>query len=91
MSVSMSHEEVLDLVRGELAEIMEIDPISIVEEASFADDLNADSLALIELVEALEAALSDRVPGFRIDDDDLERLITVRDAVSYISSRTQIE
>lgn len=84
----MSHEEVLDLVRAELAEIMEIDPATIVEEASFVDDLHADSLALIELVEALEAALSDRVPGFRIDDDDLERLVTVRDAVTYIAERT---
>ena len=90
MSMSMTHEEVFDLVRGELAEIMEIDPTSIREEASFADDLNADSLALIELVEALEAALSDRVPGFRIDDDDLERLVTVRDAVSYIAARTRV-
>lgn len=88
MSVSMTNEEVFDLVRGELAEIMEIDPISIAENSSFVDDLNADSLALIELVEALEEALKDRVPGFRIEDDDLERLITVHDAVTYIAART---
>jgi acyl carrier protein len=86
----MSHEEVLALVRGELAEIMEIDPTRIVEEASFAEDLNADSLALIELVEALEAALAPRLPGFRIEDDDLEALVTVGDAVSYIAARTTV-
>lgn len=88
MSAVMSHEEVLALIQSELAEIMEIDPETIVEEASFASDLKADSLALIELVEALEAALSTRVPGFHIDDDDLERLVTVGDAVTYIAGRT---
>ena len=84
----MSHDEVLELVRSELAEIMEIDPATIREGSSFVDDLRADSLALIELVEAIEAALRDRVPGFRIEDEDLERLITIEDAVNYIASRT---
>ena len=55
--------------------------------AAFADDLGADSLALIELVEALEEELSERSVGFRIDDDDLEDLRTVRDAVDYVVSR----
>ena len=54
---------------------------------SFADDLDADSLALIELVEALEEELSERSAGFRIEDDDLEDLKTVRDAVDYVVSR----
>ena len=73
----MSRGEVLDLVRSQLAEILEIDISEISESSSFADDLNADSLALIELVEALEEELSDRLPGFRIDDEDLEDLRTV--------------
>lgn len=85
----MTNEEVLALIQKELAEIMEIDPAAIAEDASFADDLKADSLALIELVEALEAALRDEIPGFYIDDDDLEALVTVHDAVTYISSRSQ--
>ena len=42
--------------------------------------LAADSLALIELVEALEEELGERTVGFRIDDEDLEDLKTVRDA-----------
>ena len=54
---------------------------------SFRDDLDADSLALIELVEALEEELGERTVGFRIDDDDLEDLKTVRDAVDYVVSR----
>ena len=44
----------------------------------------ADSLALIELVEQLEEELSERTVGFRIDDEDLEDLKTVRDAVDYV-------
>jgi len=73
----------------QLAEILEIDMAEIGESSSFADDLNADSLALIELVEALEEELSDRVSGFRIDDEDLEDLRTVRDAVDYVSAKVE--
>jgi acyl carrier protein len=83
----MGRQAVLDLVRDRLADILEIDPSAIGEGASFSDDLDADSLALIELVEALEEALSDRARGFRIDDEDLEDLKTVRDAVDYVVAR----
>ena len=85
----MSRDEVLELVRSQLSEILEIDISEISESSSFADDLNADSLALIELVEALEEELSDRLPGFRIDDEDLEDLRTVRDAVDYVSEKVE--
>jgi acyl carrier protein len=78
---------VLDLIRERLADILEIEPASINEGDSFRDDLDADSLALIELVEALEEELGERSVGFRIDDDDLEDLKTVRDAVDYVVSR----
>lgn len=84
---TLTRTEVLDLVRNQLAEILEIDASGITESSSFADDLNADSLALIELVEALEEELSDKVEGFRIDDEDLEDLRTVRDAVDYVSAK----
>ena len=79
---------ILDLVRDRLADILEIDPATISEGQSFVDDLEADSLALIELVEALEEELSDRAAGFRIDDEDLADLKTVRDAVDYVHART---
>lgn len=78
---------VLQLVRDRLADILEIDPGSINEGDSFQDDLEADSLALIELVEQLEEELSERTVGFRIEDEDLEDLKTVRDAVDYVVSR----
>ncbi len=84
----LDRQQVLDLIRDRLADILEIDPDGIAEGASFSDDLDADSLALIELVEALEEELSERTAGFRIDDEDLEDLKTVRDAVDYVVART---
>ncbi len=80
--------DVLELVRASLGEILEVDPSSIAEGASF-DDLGADSLALIELVEALEEELGERTVGFRIDDEDLEDLKTVRDAVDYVVAKLE--
>ena len=79
--------EIVDLIREQLADILEIEPDRISESSSFVDDLDADSLALIELVEGLEEELSERTVGFRIEDEDLEELKTVRDAVDYVMSR----
>ena len=83
----LDRQQVLELVRGCLADILEIDPPTIAESPSFGDDLGADSLALIELVEALEEELGERSVGFRIDDEDLEDLKTVRDAVDYVVAK----
>jgi acyl carrier protein len=83
----MDRQEVFELVRDRLADILELEPAAIHEGQSFADDLEADSLALIELVEALEEELSERTVGFRIEDEDLEDLKTVRDAVDYVLER----
>ena len=80
---------VLEIVRAALADILEIDPSSISEGQSFVDDLDADSLALIELVEALEEELGERSVGFRIEDEDLVDLKTVRDAVDYVYDRVK--
>ena len=81
-----SRDEVLALVRSELAVILEIDADTIDENATF-DDLGADSLALIELVEAIEEGLAERVAGFHIDDEDLEGLASVRSAVDYVAAK----
>jgi acyl carrier protein len=80
-------DEVLTLIRERLAEILEIDESRITREASFADDLEADSLALIELVETLEAELGERTVGFSVDDEDLAELHTVGEAVDYVVAR----
>jgi acyl carrier protein len=79
-------DDVFALIRERLAEILEIDESAITLDASFAG-LDADSLALIELVEALEEDLGERTVGFSIDDEDLEDLKTVREAVDYVMSR----
>jgi acyl carrier protein len=86
-SAPLERDEIFEIVRDRLADILEIEPATITEGQSFVDDLDADSLALIELVEALEEQLSDRIPDFRIDDEDLEDLKTVRDAIDYVHSR----
>jgi acyl carrier protein len=83
----IGRDEIFDIVRDRLADILEIDPATISEGQSFVDDLEADSLALIELVESLEEAMSERATGFRIEDEDLEDLKTVRDAVDYVHDR----
>lgn len=80
-------DDVLALLRERLAEILEIDEGRITREASFADDLEADSLALIELVEVLEAELGERTVGFSVDDEDLADLRTVGEAVDYVVVR----
>jgi len=85
----MDRQQVFELIRDRLADILEVDPGVITEGASFADDLSADSLALIELVEALEEELGERSVGFRIDDEDLEDLKTVRDAVDYVVAKLE--
>jgi acyl carrier protein len=83
----MDRQQVFELIRDRLADILEIEPSGITEGASFNDDLDADSLALIELVEAIEAELATRAEGFRIEDEDLADLRTVRDAVDYVVAR----
>jgi len=83
----LRRDEVFALIRDRLADILEVEPSAISEGQSFADDLDADSLALIELVEAIEEELGERTVGFRIEDEDLEDLKTVRDAVDYVMGR----
>jgi acyl carrier protein len=80
---------ILELVRDELAEILEKSPSEISEDESF-EDLGADSLALIELVEALEESLASYAAGFHIDDEDLEGLVSVRNAVDYDAVKLQV-
>lgn len=83
----LTRDDILTIIRDNLSDILEIDASSVSEGQSFVDDLEADSLALIELVEALEEQLADRIVDFRIEDDDLEDLKTVRDAVDYVAER----
>jgi acyl carrier protein len=86
---SLDRAVILGIVRDQLAEILEKSPDEIAEDVPFTD-LGADSLALIELVEALEEALGAYSAGFHIDDEDLEGLLSVRDAVNYVADKLQV-
>jgi acyl carrier protein len=83
----LDRDAVLVLIRDRLSEILGIDPERVVPEAHFAEDLGADPLALIELVEALEEELGERTVGFTVDDDDLADLQTVGETVDYVVAR----
>jgi len=83
----MGRDEIVSMIKDRLADILEVEPDSINEGDAFQDDLDADSLALIELVEAIEEDVGERTVGFRIEDEDLEDLRTVRDAVDYVVAK----
>ena len=86
---SLDRATISNIVREQLAEILEKSPDEIAEDVPFAD-LGADSLALIELVEALEEHLAAYATDFHIDDEDLEGLTSVRDAVDYVAVKLRV-
>jgi acyl carrier protein len=63
---------------------LEVSPEKVVPNASFIDDLKADSLAVVELVLALEEAFEIEIP-----DEDTEQIKTVGDAINYIKTHTK--
>ena len=70
-------------VREIVAEQLGVDVEEVTEDASFIDDLGADSLDTVELVMALEEAF-----GVEIPDEDAEKIKTVNDAITYIESHS---
>ena len=80
-------EDVFAVVRDAVATVLERDPSSVTWDSDFAD-LQADSLALVEVAEIVEERLAPYVEhGFRIPDDELERLRTVGEAVTLALAR----
>ncbi|MBK6969410.1 MAG: acyl carrier protein [Candidatus Microthrix sp.] len=84
---SLDRDAVLQLVKEQLADIMESDVDAIGEDDRFAEDLHTDSLALVELVEVLEDELAERSCAVLFDDEDLVDLLTACDAVDYVMAR----
>ncbi len=70
-------------VKKVVAEKLSVEPEEVVPEASFVDDLGADSLDLVELIMAMEEAFD-----IEISDEEAEKLQTVKDAVNYIQSHS---
>ena len=79
----MAENETFNQLRGLIVELLEVDESEVVPEASFADDFNADSLDIIELITAVEDTFK-----IEITDEDAEKLQTVQDALDYIEART---
>jgi acyl carrier protein len=77
----MEREEILDKVKEVIVEQLNVEEDDVNEEASFIDDLGADSLDIVELVMALEEQFSVSIP-----DEEAENIKTVGDAVEYIKA-----
>lgn len=73
-------------VRAIVVDKLDVDEDSVVPEASFVDDLNADSLDLVELIMAFEEEFSDDDNKIEIPDEDAGQIVTIQDAVSYLQS-----
>jgi acyl carrier protein len=74
-----SMSETADRVKKIVVEHLGVDADKVTEEASFIDDLGADSLDIVELVMAFEEEF-----GVEIPDDAAEKITTVKDAIDYI-------
>lgn len=75
----MSSEEVFEKVKSIVMEQLDVAESAVTTEASFIDDLGADSLDIVELVMALEEEFSIEIP-----DEEADRVSTVGDVVEYI-------
>jgi acyl carrier protein len=82
----VTRQDVFELVRGRLAELIECEPGDIKLETRLEEDLEADSLDLVELAMALEEELSLEIP-----DEELEGIRTVGDAVEFLAERVPID
>ena len=75
----MDRETAFDQVKGIIVEQLGVSSDEVREEASFQEDLNADSLDLVELIMSMEDKF-----GVKIPDEDAEKILTVSDAVDYV-------
>ncbi len=84
----MNADQVLAVIAQAVDTVLEVPAVSVTRETRFTEDLRADSLALVEIVEILEEALAPLArAGFHIEDEDLDGLQTVGEAVDYALAR----
>ena len=79
--MAATREEVYERVKEVLSEQLGVDENEITEEASFQEDLEADSLDLVELIMELEDQF-----GVKISDEDAQKIETVGQAVDYVTT-----
>ena len=77
----MSDQEIFEKVKEIVVEQLGVDEILVKEEATFIDDLSADSLDIVELVMSLEETFELEIP-----DTEAEKIVTVGDVVQYIKN-----
>jgi acyl carrier protein len=75
---------VFERVRKIIVEQLGVEEGDVAPQTSFVDDLNADSLDLVELIMAMEEEFSGNGKNMEISDEDAEKIVTVQDAVNYI-------
>ena len=75
----MSSEEIFDKVKEIIVEQLGVAETAVAPEASFIDDLGADSLDIVELIMAIEEEFDLEIP-----DSDAEKVVTINDVVDYI-------
>jgi acyl carrier protein len=79
--MAASRDEIYEQVKAAVVERLGVEETEVTEEASFQEDLNADSLDLVELIMSLEDEF-----GMKIPDEDAQKITTVGQAVDYVSS-----
>ncbi len=78
---------VLERVKTVVVDRLGADEAAVAPEASFVDDLNADSLDLVELIMAFEEEFTEGDAALKISDEDAESIRTIDDAVTFIKGK----
>jgi acyl carrier protein len=78
----MAEQPTLERIRGIVVELLGVDAAKVVPEARFREDLESDSLDLVELIMAFEEEF-----GGEISDEDAQKITTVAQAVEYVETR----
>jgi acyl carrier protein len=80
----MPSPEMVERLKKIVAEQLGVDESKITPNARFTDDLNADSLDLVEMIMSLEEEF-----GVEIPDEDAEKIVSVQDAIDYIDAHSE--